>query len=188
MWTFFEESLVVIFIVEKDLQIQNTSNNSVVEKLQSQLSEQTNQRNEFEKSLNLSKRVIEERFEREKNALQKVQEALAIAETAVADKEEAQKREQVVKEECDNLASTIGQVMDEAARKVEQDMEALKKKFSEKEKFLLEKQTKVKHKINFISASYLVLGFRLFFYSSTKIYLIIRSSMKLLKIAVTALS
>lgn len=93
----------------------------------------------------MAKSVIEERYEREKCALQKVQEALSIAEAAVVDKEDAQKREQVVKEECDNLASTIGQVMDEAAKKVDQDMDELRRKFSEKERSLLEFQLHVSY-------------------------------------------
>lgn len=93
----------------------------------------------------MAKNAIEERYEREKCALQKVQEALSIAEAAVVDKEDAQKRERVVKEECDNLASTIGQVMDEAAKKVETDMDALRKRFSEKENKFLKFQMLVKN-------------------------------------------
>lgn len=98
----------------------------------------------MEKSLKNAKLSIEERFRREQVALQKVQEALAIAEGAVADKEEALKREKIVKEECDNIASTIGHIMDEAARKVEKDMEAIRKKYLEKERVLLEEKSKVR--------------------------------------------
>ena len=91
----------------------------------------------------MSNRIIEERVDREQRALQKVQEALDIAGAAVADKEETQRREKVVKEECDNLAATIGQVMDEAASKVEKDMDALRKKFAEKERLFKEELAKV---------------------------------------------
>lgn len=93
--------------------------------------------------MKISRQSIEERLKREQSALQKVQEALNIAEAAVADKEEALKRERVVKEECDNIASTIGQVMEEAARKVEKDMEAIKNKYIEKEKALNDEKLKL---------------------------------------------
>lgn len=114
-----------------------------MKKLQEQLTESTDRNRELQKSLKNAKNSLEERLKREQSALQKVQEALAIAETAVADKEEALKREKVVKEECDNIASTIGQVMDEAARKVEKDMEAIRKNNMDKEKTLIEEKAKV---------------------------------------------
>lgn len=112
-------------------------------KLREQLEETTKVNLELQKSLKLSKAALEDRFKREQSALQKVQEALAIAEAAVADKDEVLKREKVLKEECDNIASTIGQVMDEAARRVEQDMESIRHKYHEKEKLLCEEKQKV---------------------------------------------
>ncbi|XP_065371944.1 putative leucine-rich repeat-containing protein DDB_G0290503 [Calliphora vicina] len=116
-------------------------------KLQEQLNETERHNNELQKSLKISRQSIEERLKREQSALQKVQEALNIAETAVADKEIALKRERVVKEECENIASTIGQVMDEAARKVEKDMEAIKNKYFDKEKLLNEEKSKLNGEI-----------------------------------------
>uniref|UniRef100_W8BGP0 Uncharacterized protein n=1 Tax=Ceratitis capitata TaxID=7213 RepID=W8BGP0_CERCA len=122
---------------EKQSCMNNTNATETIERLRAKLNESVQQTKELQLSLKMAKNAIEERYEREKCALQKVQEALSIAEAAVVDKEDAQKRERVVKEECDNLASTIGQVMDEAAKKVETDMDALRKRFSEKEnKFL----------------------------------------------------
>ncbi|KAM7363589.1 uncharacterized protein ACRADG_000438 isoform 2-T2 [Cochliomyia hominivorax] len=118
-----------------------------IEKLQEQLRETEAHNKELQKSLKISRQSIEERHKREQSALQKVQEALNIAEAAVADKEEALKRERVFKEECDNIASTIGQVMDEAARKVEKDMEAIKNKYTEKEKLLNEEKEKLNAEI-----------------------------------------
>ncbi|XP_061387694.1 centrosomal protein of 83 kDa-like [Musca vetustissima] len=118
-----------------------------VHKLQKQLTEYTQQNKELEKSLKAAKLSIEDRFKREQIALQKVQDALAIAEGAVADKEEALKREKIVKEECDNIASTIGQVMDEAARKVDKDMEEIRKKYLEKERQLIKEKTKMREEI-----------------------------------------
>lgn len=94
-------------------------------------------------STTLAKSMIDERFIREKNALEKLQEALLIAETAVAEKEEALKRELLIKEECENLASTIGQVMEEAARKVEESVESLKKRYEENEKALIKRHQEV---------------------------------------------
>ncbi|XP_037810950.1 tropomyosin [Lucilia sericata] len=118
-----------------------------IDKLQEQLDETERHNKELQKSLKISRQSIEERLKREQSALQKVQEALNIAEAAVADKEEALKRERVVKEECDNIASTIGQVMDEAARKVEKDMEAIKNKYIDKERLLNEEKSKLNGEI-----------------------------------------
>ncbi|XP_067619639.1 putative leucine-rich repeat-containing protein DDB_G0290503 isoform X2 [Eurosta solidaginis] len=132
---------------EKERSLSNAGTTATIEKLKAKLNESTRRIKELQQSLKMSKSAIEERYEREKCALQKVQEALAIAEAAVADKEDAQKREQVVKEECDNLASTIGQVMDEAAKRVEKDMEELSRKFSEKERSLLETQIQMKEEM-----------------------------------------
>lgn len=95
----------------------------------------------------MSRQAIEKSLKREQSAFQKVQEALNIAEAAEADKEEALKRERLMKEECDNIASTIGQVMDEAARKVENDMEAIRNKYIDKEKSLNEEKTKLSTEI-----------------------------------------
>ncbi|XP_058811382.1 putative leucine-rich repeat-containing protein DDB_G0290503 [Topomyia yanbarensis] len=63
---------------------------------------------------------------RENLALIKVQEALQIADTVIEEKNSLLLREEGVREECNFLASTIGQVMEEAARKVELEMNALK--------------------------------------------------------------
>lgn len=117
--------------------------NDTISKLKEQLQEMNKVNQELQKSLSHSKVSLEDRFKREQDALQKVQEALSIAEAAVADKDEVLKREKVLKEECDNIASTIGQVMDEAARRVEQDMESIRNKYHEKEKVLLEERRKV---------------------------------------------
>lgn len=86
---------------------------------------------DLEKSLATAKQVIGERFVREKEALEKVQEALQIAERAIAEKDDALSREVIIREECDHLATTIGQVMEEAAVKVENDIENLKLQYSE---------------------------------------------------------
>lgn len=126
-------------VVLKQQQIEQT-NASLKQKLEEVL--KTN--SELEVSATLVKGMMDERFVREKNALEKLQEALLIAETAVAEKEEALKRELIIKEECDTLATTIGQVMEEAACKVEKNIEELRAKYDEKEMCLLQKHKKLK--------------------------------------------
>ncbi|XP_073818562.1 uncharacterized protein [Musca autumnalis] len=146
---------------EKEKQLSKHNENSEhIHKLQQQLKEYSEQNKDLEKSLKNAKISIEDRFKREQIALQKVQEALAIAENAVADKEEALKREKIVKEECDNIASTIGQVMDEAARKVDKDMETIKKKYLEKERALIQEKTKMREEIQNQSKLYQILSNR----------------------------
>ncbi|TMW46056.1 hypothetical protein DOY81_008871, partial [Sarcophaga bullata] len=133
---------------EKTKELEKVPDNAkIIAQLQEQLHVTERHNKDLQKSLKVSHQAIEERSKREQSALQKVQEALAIAEAAVADKEEALKRERLVKEECDNIASTIGQVMDEAARKVEKDMEAIKNKYLDKEKCLLEEKQKLAEEI-----------------------------------------
>ena len=114
--------------------------------LKQKLQEVLHTNSELELSTTLAKGMIDERFVREKNALEKLQEALLIAETAVAEKEEAIKREMIIKEECETLATTIGQVMEEAARKVEKNVETLRAQYEEKEKALIKKHNEVRFK------------------------------------------
>lgn len=133
------------YFTEKEKEFEKLSKaEKTIAKLQEQIDETVNRNKDLEQSLLASKQDVEERFKREQNALQKVQEALSIAESAVADKEEALRREQIVKEEYKDIASTIGQVMDEAARKVEKNMRAIKKDFADREHSLIEEKTKVR--------------------------------------------
>ncbi|XP_037954448.1 cingulin-like protein 1 [Teleopsis dalmanni] len=81
-------------------------------------------------------KALDNRVEREKRALKKVEETLYVVDSALTEKEAAIQREQVVKEECEHLASTIGQVMDEASKKVDEDMLSEKRKYELKEKEL----------------------------------------------------
>lgn len=140
--------VLIISFLEKSAQLEKFGETKeTISKLEEQLSLVQSHNNELQKSLKVSNQVIETKLKREQKALQKVQEALTIAEAAEADKQEALRRERIVKEECDNIASTIGHVMDEAARKVEQDMEAIKHKYIEKEKNLNELQNKLYQEI-----------------------------------------
>ncbi|XP_055616021.1 girdin-like [Toxorhynchites rutilus septentrionalis] len=81
---------------------------------------------ELEALLEQANVLARQHMARENQALIKVQEALQIADTAIEEKNSLLIREQGVREECDFLASTIGQVMEEAARKVELEMNAMK--------------------------------------------------------------
>lgn len=103
------------------------SNSNLKEKLDTTMQANT----DLENSLKIAKTVIDERFNREKEALGKVQEALFVAELAIAEKEKAIYREKIVREECDQLAETIGQVIEEAAQKVEKNVEYLKLQYEE---------------------------------------------------------
>lgn len=80
-------------------------------------------RNELEKRLITSNTYLREHMERETKALNKIQEVLLVAETAINEKNAAIQREKDIKEECDHLASIIGQIMEDAAKKVELDMD-----------------------------------------------------------------
>uniref|UniRef100_A0A1A9WPG3 Uncharacterized protein n=1 Tax=Glossina brevipalpis TaxID=37001 RepID=A0A1A9WPG3_9MUSC len=116
-------------------------------KLQDQLQQTTKHNIVLQNSLKQTKTLVEERFKREQSALQKVQESLALAESAVAEKDNALRREKIVKEECDNIALTIGQIMDEAAHKVDKDMETMRKKHADKEKILIAEKDKLLEEI-----------------------------------------
>ncbi|KAL9889280.1 uncharacterized protein ACN427_008661 [Glossina fuscipes fuscipes] len=61
-------------------------------------------------------------FECAQNALQKVQDTLAIAGVALVDKDYDLKSEKFLKEGCDDMASTIGKGTDEAAGKDKKEM------------------------------------------------------------------
>lgn len=95
-----------------------------------QLNEIMKIRHDLEKSLIQCNINAQENMTRDNEALQKVQDALQIAETALLEKNEALSRERSIKEECDLLASTIGQVMEEAAQRVEKDMEQIKNQYN----------------------------------------------------------
>jgi ElaB/YqjD/DUF883 family membrane-anchored ribosome-binding protein len=79
------------------------------------------EKQQLEQTLTTTKKIANEHILRETDALAKVQEAINVAETAY-------KREQVIREECDYLANTIGKIMEDAAQKVEQDRLEMKKK------------------------------------------------------------
>ncbi|EAT34330.1 AAEL013415-PA [Aedes aegypti] len=81
---------------------------------------------ELEVLLDQANALARQHMSRENQALIKVQEALQIADTAIEEKNSVAAREKGVREECDFLATTIGQVMEQAAQRVEQEMNALR--------------------------------------------------------------
>ncbi|EGK97016.1 AGAP013482-PA [Anopheles gambiae str. PEST] len=83
-------------------------------------------KSELETLLDTAAALARQHMSRENLALVKVQEALQIADSAIEEKNCVVRREQDAREECDFLASTIGQVMEEAARKVEHELGGLR--------------------------------------------------------------
>ncbi|XP_049286283.1 sodium channel and clathrin linker 1-like isoform X2 [Anopheles funestus] len=83
-------------------------------------------KSELETLLDTAAALARQHMSRENLALAKVQEALQLADSAIEEKNCIVRREQDAREECDFLASTIGQVMEEAARKVEHELGGLR--------------------------------------------------------------
>ncbi|XP_035778111.1 sodium channel and clathrin linker 1-like isoform X1 [Anopheles albimanus] len=81
---------------------------------------------DLEALLDRANELARQHMSRETVALAKVQEALQLADSALEEKSSVQRREQDARAECDFLASTIGQVMEEAARKVEHELTGLR--------------------------------------------------------------
>lgn len=87
---------------------------------------------DLEKSLERAHNLVSEHIRRETMTLQKVQDALSIAESAIEEKNSVLLREQSIKDECDYLAFTIGAVMEDAAEKVETNVESVRQQYNEK--------------------------------------------------------
>ncbi|KAM8704647.1 hypothetical protein ACLKA7_009155 [Drosophila subpalustris] len=90
-----------------------------------------------EKSLQHSRALLEKSTKREKIAMLKVQEAIGVSEAAVREKEDAEKLAETYKEEAAHLATNIGSIMDEAAKRVDNEVEQLKSKLSKRDKTIL---------------------------------------------------
>lgn len=103
---------------------------------------------ELEKMLKKAHRIIDERMCSEQEALEKVQEALILSESAVNEKNLALNREQICKEECKNFASIIGEVMDDAAKKVEDNYNDLQCKYKCEIDKLLKENKRLKKELD----------------------------------------
>ncbi|XP_068155779.1 uncharacterized protein [Drosophila tropicalis] len=91
---------------------------------------------EYEKSLKHTRNLLIESTKRESTAMCKVQDAIQLSEAAMQAKESAEKRAEGFKEEATQLATNIGCIMDEAAKRVDTEVEQLKDKLKEKDKSL----------------------------------------------------
>uniref|UniRef100_A0A1B0GPA3 Uncharacterized protein n=1 Tax=Phlebotomus papatasi TaxID=29031 RepID=A0A1B0GPA3_PHLPP len=96
----------------------------------------------LEKNLHQSYLQVQEYAERETAALQKVQEALNIAECAIADKGRAVAKEEEMREEYEKLASEMARLITEAGAKVQEEMSQTKSRYIEKIKNLQESNKK----------------------------------------------
>uniref|UniRef100_A0A182ND24 Uncharacterized protein n=1 Tax=Anopheles dirus TaxID=7168 RepID=A0A182ND24_9DIPT len=94
--------------------------------LRAELDRTMREKSELEVLLDTAAALAKRHMSRENQALAKVQEALQIADSAIEEKNCVVRRERDARDECDFLASTIGQVMEEAARKVEHELGGLR--------------------------------------------------------------
>lgn len=110
---------------------------------QMKISSLQKQLRELEKSLRYTQSLLDQSTKREALAMQKVQESLGLCDTAVQEKEEAEKRAEAYKEEATQLATNIGSIMDEAAKRVDSEVDQLKTKLVEKDKIICSLREKV---------------------------------------------
>lgn len=110
---------------------------------QMKISSLQKQLKEIEKSLRYNQTLLDQSTKREALAMQKVQESLAVCDTAVQEKEEAEKRAEAYKEEATQLATNIGSIMDEAAKRVDSEVDQLKTKLVDKDKIISTLREKV---------------------------------------------
>lgn len=108
----------------------------------------------LEKNLHQSYLQVQEYAERETAALQKVQEALNIAECAIADKGRAVAKEEEMREEYEKLASEMARLITEAGAKVQEEMSQTKSRYIEKIKNLQESNKKVSSNIYFFNPKF----------------------------------
>ncbi|XP_059611749.1 restin homolog [Phlebotomus argentipes] len=101
----------------------------------------------LEKNLHQSYLQAREYADREIVALAKVQEALNIAECAIADKGRAMAKEDEMREEYDKLASEMKRVITEAAAKVQEEISRTKSKYMEKIKSLESSNQKTREQL-----------------------------------------
>lgn len=119
----YEPPFFVEYLAEQTENCQRSKlNETSLHTAKAHIAEITRQRDDLERRLTQTNAALRQHLDRETQALQKVQEVLQVADAAIAEKEAAQKRALEVRDECDHLATTIGQVMQEASTRCEQDM------------------------------------------------------------------
>ncbi|KAH8251724.1 hypothetical protein KR038_005363, partial [Drosophila bunnanda] len=104
-------------------------NQNLISSLQQQLKE-------YELSLSRNRQLLQASTRRERIAMQKVQEAITFCDDAELARIDAEKRAAASKEEVSQLAGTIGSVMDEAATRVDREMDYFKQKIVDKDKII----------------------------------------------------
>ncbi|XP_017020753.3 myosin-4 [Drosophila kikkawai] len=114
---------------------------------QDQVSSLQNQLKEYELNLEQTRQLLEESTRRESVAMRKVQEALALSEEAERGRIEAEKRAEASKEEVNQLAGSIGSVMDEAANRVDIEISQFQKRLVEKDKTIASIKEKIKKEL-----------------------------------------
>nr|XP_019554086.2 trichohyalin [Aedes albopictus] len=121
-----ERDLAALQTEHQKLQATVEERHSTESRLGTDLERAMREKAELEVLLDQANALARQHMSRENQALIKVQEALQIADTAIEEKNTVAARERGVRQECDFLATTIGQVMEQAAQKVEQEMNALR--------------------------------------------------------------
>ncbi|XP_021693675.1 trichohyalin [Aedes aegypti] len=121
-----ERDLAALQAEHQKLQSTVEERHSLESRLGTDLERTMREKAELEVLLDQANALARQHMSRENQALIKVQEALQIADTAIEEKNSVAAREKGVREECDFLATTIGQVMEQAAQRVEQEMNALR--------------------------------------------------------------
>ncbi|KAH8375169.1 hypothetical protein KR200_010173, partial [Drosophila serrata] len=91
---------------------------------------------ECELSLKNTRHLLDASTRRENIAMRKVQEALTLFDEAELARIDAEKRAAASKEEVNHLAGTIGTVMEEAATRVDREMDEFKQRIVEKDKII----------------------------------------------------
>lgn len=88
-------------------------------------------RNDLEKQLNQTKMQLQDHVDRETVFLSKIQEVLQLADAALTERGTAEQRELDSRDECEHLATTIGQVMEEAANACERSIQKWQKQYEQ---------------------------------------------------------
>lgn len=81
---------------------------------------------ELEKCLEDSNELNKEQMQKALESFQKLQETIKVADEAMTEIEMLMNEKRQMEEECNNLAQTIGSVMESASFKIEKDMEAIR--------------------------------------------------------------
>jgi chromosome segregation ATPase len=83
---------------------------------------------EIEKCLEESTKLNKEQMEKSNESFEKLQETIKVADEAVKEIESLTRQNEIMEDECINLAQTIGSVMEKASEKIDKDVEELKAK------------------------------------------------------------